>query len=241
MRLAGVAQERKEKKRLMGKGNRSQIVIEYMLLVAMGFALLLIFTAAFQGRYQDIARKQEQNQLDSVSLALEKEMLLAAKVESGYERYFTIPDLLGSKAVSVDNTDKEVIIRAGERERSFITPQIRGTLHVGTNRIRNIDGTVCIGDDCGDLAPPNILNSLPNGSVSGPDITLSVETDEAASCRYSQTDTLFANMESPFGGTGTNHSDVLSLPDGNHTYYARCRDPAGNSMDTSEVISFDVI
>lgn len=95
-----------------------------------------------------------------------------------------------------------------------------------------------------DLAAPAITKSSSTGTFSSiiNDETISVNTDEAASCKFSEyTDTGYADMENSFISIDqTQHLANLSdLIQGNsYEFYVRCEDLAGNATSTDFTISF---
>lgn len=73
--------------------------------------------------------------------------------------------------------------------------------------------------------------------------TLTVATDEAATCKWSTTDQSYSSMANTFSSTGfVAHSTTLSgLVNGtSYTRYVRCQDTYGNAMTTSATVSFSV-
>jgi hypothetical protein len=88
-------------------------------------------------------------------------------------------------------------------------------------------------------------NASPSGTLSSgtQNVTLSVTTDEAATCRYSgEAGTSYSSMTSAFSITGgTTHTQNLSgLAPGTYTYYARCIDGSLNENTDDFTISFTV-
>jgi len=100
-----------------------------------------------------------------------------------------------------------------------------------------------------DTTPPVISNILPSGvqqcdAASPVDITLSVTTNENATCKYDTSDTTYDLMANTYGTTGTtSHSQVISLAcDDSYTYYTRCMDasPQQNKNLTSATHTFSI-
>lgn len=96
-----------------------------------------------------------------------------------------------------------------------------------------------------DTVPP-VVNSLSAGSITTTGATLSVTTDESATCRYATTDSEYAAMtafEAP--NTGTSHTAVLTglIPSTGYDYYVRCADTSAqtNTMTTSAHVSFTTV
>ncbi len=97
-----------------------------------------------------------------------------------------------------------------------------------------------------DTVAPVRSNGAPSGAlVSGvTQATLSLTTDENATCRYSNTiGTAYNSMTNSFGVTGTtSHSTLVTgLSDGtSYTYYVRCVDVAGNANGDDFTIGFSI-
>lgn len=97
-----------------------------------------------------------------------------------------------------------------------------------------------------DITPParsdgSPTGTLPTGTTS---TTLSLETDEAATCRYSTTaGVAYSRMKSSFSTTGgTSHATTVGgLVDGEaYTFYVKCRDLARNANPDDYPIAFSV-
>jgi len=96
-----------------------------------------------------------------------------------------------------------------------------------------------------DITPPVISNPQPSGTLSSgtTSVTLSVDTDEDATCKYDTSNVAYSSMVSDFTTTGgTTHSRIVSgLSDGSsYTYYARCQDTSNNTNKVSKEIIFSV-
>ena len=96
-----------------------------------------------------------------------------------------------------------------------------------------------------DNIPPVISNPNPNGVLpsGSTQITISVATDENASCKYSITDDTYLSMPNTFSITGSvNHSQFVNglVDGGNYNYYVRCQDGSGNMNNVSAIINFSI-
>src|SRR3989344_1283684 len=96
-----------------------------------------------------------------------------------------------------------------------------------------------------DVTAPTISSPLPSGVLAygTTSATISVATDESATCRYSTTNVDYALMANTFTTTGgTAHSATVSglTNGGSYNYYARCNDTSGNVNTASTTISFSV-
>ena len=93
---------------------------------------------------------------------------------------------------------------------------------------------------------PNCSNDAPTGELSSgtTSTSISLDTDETATCRYSTTPNIaYDDMTNTFSTTGgTTHSTTVSgLEDGHtYTYYVRAEDSSGNANTDDYEISFSV-
>lgn len=89
------------------------------------------------------------------------------------------------------------------------------------------------------VAGPKISNLEP-GMTNGKDVTISVQTDIKASCRYSPYDLPYAFMWYGFETKdGLKHEyKIGDLGDGNYLYFVRCQDEAGNANLNSQPLTF---
>ena len=97
-----------------------------------------------------------------------------------------------------------------------------------------------------DTTPPIRSNGQPAGSLAGgtTQATLSVTTDENATCRYATTaGVAYGSMPNTFTTTGgTAHTTTVTglTSGGSYNYYVRCQDPAANANPDDFPITFTV-
>ncbi len=96
-----------------------------------------------------------------------------------------------------------------------------------------------------DTTPPTLSNGQPSGvlSVGTTQTTISVSTNEAATCRYGTADVVYAQLPNQFTTTGsTSHSSSITGLQNAQTYhyYVRCSDQSGNVNTGSYSIQFSV-
>ncbi len=105
------------------------------------------------------------------------------------------------------------------------------------------DTSQCIASD---TTPPVRSNGQPTGTLSAgtTQTTMSLNTNEAATCRYSTTsNTQYSSMTNTYQTTGgTSHSTLITdLQNGTtYNYYNRCQDTAGNANTDDYLITFSV-
>ena len=93
------------------------------------------------------------------------------------------------------------------------------------------------------ISKPVISNPQPTGTISDNTPTISVATDENATCKYSAKNVSYNSLSRVVFSTtgGVAHSATLgALNDGSYTYYVRCKDEAGNANISSVKIIFTV-
>jgi hypothetical protein len=106
--------------------------------------------------------------------------------------------------------------------------------------------SVTVSNAAADTTPPVLSNAQPSGTLAAgtTQTTLSVASNENATCRYATTaGTAYASMPNTFGTTGgTAHSTLITglLSGQSYTYYVRCQDTAGNANTADLAISFSV-
>lgn len=96
-----------------------------------------------------------------------------------------------------------------------------------------------------DVSAPTILSSSPSGILpqDTTSATLSVKTNENATCKYSTTaNTPYGTMTAGFISSDyQNHTTTLSgLVPGSHNYYVKCIDFSSNVMTSDHVITFSI-
>jgi cysteine-rich repeat protein len=96
-----------------------------------------------------------------------------------------------------------------------------------------------------DTAPPLIIYSTPSGVIDYNQVTLRVNTSEAAECYYSDVDE-WNQMIVMYTSDSIEHWADLGMPpgtplaDGLHVYHVQCEDMYGNVMEHSKTIVFYV-
>ncbi|MFH1400075.1 MAG: hypothetical protein ABIH41_01020 [Nanoarchaeota archaeon] len=119
------------------------------MLVSMGLLFLVVFSLVFSDllvRKTDAAR--EELFLD-FGQAIQTELIMAASVNSGYQRTFRVPD--GSLSAQLDDFVYTLTSFSDRIEISYSSktiylpiPPIVGSLQVGENTVRNVDGVLYV-------------------------------------------------------------------------------------------------
>jgi hypothetical protein len=92
-----------------------------------------------------------------------------------------------------------------------------------------------------DASPPIIIGALPTGDVTGPFVTLAIDTNEIALCRFGTADASFESLPASMGETYALHNTAVFRIDqeGPATFFVRCKDISDNAMLSSAIISFN--
>lgn len=112
--------------------------------------------------------------------------------------------------------------------------------------ITRTPSTVTVEADPGDTTPPTLSSGSPSGALAAgtTQTTVSLSTNETATCKFSQTaGTAYASMSGTFTTTGsTSHSmTAAGLTNGtSYNYYVRCSDTSDNVTTSDYAISFSV-
>ncbi len=129
----------------------------------------------------------------------------------------------------------DLSLRVNELSNTLGTAITTGSISGATVNVTSTDSSAPV---ISNLSPSEDLSSGTNS------VTLSLSTNESATCKYStNSGTSYASMTGSFSTTGgTIHSTtVTGLNDGNsYNYYIRCSDSSGNINTSDSVISFSV-
>ena len=96
-----------------------------------------------------------------------------------------------------------------------------------------------------DITPPVLSDGAPTGTLAygTTSTTMSLSTNENATCKYGTSDVAYGSLPNTFAATGAlSHSQALSgLTNGSsYTYFVRCLDNASNANTSGYAIAFSV-
>ena len=109
--------------------------------------------------------------------------------------------------------------------------------NTGTAEVDNLTKADTVAPIRSDGAPTGELDSDTTST------TISLKTDENATCKYDTSSKDYADMNNTFTTTGaTNHAQAINnlTTETSYTYYVRCKDGSQNANDTDYLISFSV-
>ena len=124
----------------------SQSSIEFFTLVGLGLVVAIFFVAFSINEIQEFGDKKEFFLIKDLALKLQKEVGVAANVEDGYIRTFTLPEKLDNIVdyfiIIKNNT---ITINSSKTVYTVAIPNTAGkNFTKGTNTVEKINGTIYV-------------------------------------------------------------------------------------------------
>lgn len=124
---------------------RAQSSMEFFTLVGLAFLAVIIFVIASAGEVKEFADQKNFFLIKDVALTLQKEASIAASVEDGYEREFTLPEKLESRIdYFIITQNRSITVNSSITVFSVAIPDVTGNFTKGTNKIEKIDGKIYV-------------------------------------------------------------------------------------------------
>lgn len=228
---------------------RGQVGIEYIMIVG---AILIITIPLFFYAIYETNYKVRLNQADDAVHTLSNSADTVYSMGPGSKKYvwISIPSGVTSSLVNEREITLTLSIFGGSSDivgtsKAVMVgsvPSDTGTYRIAVEALEA--GIVRIGEDYTDVTPPVILRVYPDpepGQIICPGfITLGVDTDEPATCKYNpDTDTGYDSMSSELDGRGLTHiATIYAEAEQTYTYYVKCEDSFENTMTESSIITF---
>ena len=127
---------------------KSQISLEFVVLIAMAFVMLIAFSTIVSDRTISVNKERDALLLKEIVEKVKSEVFLASSVEDGYSRQFTIPQKLDGKNYNITIQNRTIIGRLKELEITTSVIQITGNAVKGINNITKTNGVICLNTDC---------------------------------------------------------------------------------------------
>ena len=119
--------------------------MEFFTLVGLAFLAVIIFVIASAGEVKEFADQKNFFLIKDVALTLQKEASIAASVEDGYEREFTLPEKLESRIdYFIITQNRSITVNSSITVFSVAIPDVTGNFTKGTNKIEKIDGKIYV-------------------------------------------------------------------------------------------------
>ena len=125
---------------------KSQVSIEFFTLIGLAFLMLIIIVAASANEVKEFRDRKEVFLIKDLALKLQKEVSIAASVEDGYVRSFTLPDKLDNIVdYSTINTNASITVNSSKTVFFVRVPMIYGkNFTKGSNKVEKINGKVYV-------------------------------------------------------------------------------------------------
>ncbi len=127
----------------MGFGLRkSQVAMEFIMLIALAFMILIVFTAVTRNQVVDIRKDNEYVALKDIVHAVQSEITIATNVEDGYTRQFSIPGSLDGINYTIEISDSYILAESRHHEYLLNIRPVEGNIIIGVNTIKKEGGIV---------------------------------------------------------------------------------------------------
>ena len=123
-------------------GSKAQVSAEFFVLLGLAFLVAIAFEFASLSQLNDFTIKKESDAVKDLALKLQKELLVAATVEDGYVRAFTIPDTLDRINYTLTTRNSTITVESAHSLFIVAIPNAVGNVSKGTNTINKIGGVI---------------------------------------------------------------------------------------------------
>jgi hypothetical protein len=115
---------------------RGQFILEFLILVALAVIIGIVYLAVSSELLISTGEDQRAVALDDLGFRIQDEIITATKVEDGYQRNITLPDMAGRFQYSLANDATTITLASGSMQRVYETPIVSGTFQKGANLIQ---------------------------------------------------------------------------------------------------------
>ncbi|MBR9692588.1 hypothetical protein GOV07_01510 [Candidatus Woesearchaeota archaeon] len=123
---------------------RGQIAIEFSFMVMLSFIFLIIILVIATFYLELSSTQRAERAVEETAIAIQQELLLAASVEDGYQRVFSVPETLEGRSFTITNTPLTLTLQLNDGwTLNKDIPLVTGTLIKGDNIIRK-EGVIII-------------------------------------------------------------------------------------------------
>ena len=126
------------------KGRKSQMTIEFLIVVGLSIAISFGFLMVFSDVYKSILNDRRNNLFEDFGRGLQIEVNTAAQMKSGFEREIDIPEKLSGFEYDISLVSDTLVVEYENGVKAFIISNITGAFVKGINTIKNVNGTACL-------------------------------------------------------------------------------------------------
>ena len=220
---------------------RAQVSVEYLMVIGVALVIVLpLFYYAISESTNNIKLNQAEDAVNTIAKAADSVYSLGP----GTKKYVDIVIPGGVEQSAIDgNAIKLKVSLFGsvadiysKSKANLIggVPLVSGPHRISIEALDSGYVQIGLADD---NEAPIITWTYPRGTINFNGIVLRATTNEPAYCKYDLSDKSYDSMIKEFSGSALSHeSDLDILSNGNYIYYARCKDPYNNIMDSSFVV-----
>lgn len=121
---------------------RGQVAFEFVVLVAVLFTALMVFTSFVRDNFSDVRSDTDYFKLKDVALSVKAEINLAVALEDGYQRAFFVPLTIDGLEYNITKQDNALLFSSSSAEYSVSVPYYEGAVQKGNNLIKKTGGVV---------------------------------------------------------------------------------------------------
>ena len=126
---------------------KGQSSIEYFILTAVLFLVFIIMMKVILS-YSEIVNVEKRNLLaDDLINKARIEIGLAADVNDGYQREFTLSEKIEGRAYNLTAQDNQLILVVGNMDYWRFIPLVNGTFNKGINKIEKRGGIIYLNEN----------------------------------------------------------------------------------------------
>ena len=124
--------------------SKAQVSAEFFIFVGMAFIIAIAFSMSSIGHLNYFRLQNEDSAVKDLALKLQKEVLLAASVEDGYRRAFSITDKLDNINYTLTTQNSTITVQSANSIFTVTIPNSIGNVTKGTNTINKTGGVIYI-------------------------------------------------------------------------------------------------
>ncbi|MGV8141517.1 MAG: hypothetical protein ACP5NW_03690 [Candidatus Woesearchaeota archaeon] len=132
--------------------HNGQIAIEFLLLIAVAFFVVLSLLVITFSIYESNSRADAYGQINDFGTALQQEFLLASQMEDGYTRRINLPITMNGMDYNItigiggagNSTNGYMLLNYEVVELYYLIPRVIGNISFGDNILRKENGTLLI-------------------------------------------------------------------------------------------------
>ncbi|MEK6895224.1 MAG: hypothetical protein AABX48_01770 [Nanoarchaeota archaeon] len=128
--------------------NKSQSSVEFMIVVAAGFFILVVFLIVLQSNILDKTKEKINLEMNQVAITVQNEINLATSASNGYKRTFILPSVVGGMnyTLNISGNILQISTTNGNFALGVSVLPVQGNIKKDSNIIRNQNGTVFLNE-----------------------------------------------------------------------------------------------